>query len=127
MNSLTLTKLPASMLDFAYHYRAKLNRVVDGDTVDVSLDLGFNARINMRLRILGIDSPERGQPGFEEATQFLWDWFLNAELADPEWRCIVHTVRKDSFGRWLADIYAPDGTSVAEVMLHTGHAVPYSK
>ncbi|GAG20500.1 unnamed protein product, partial [marine sediment metagenome] len=41
-----------------YTYRAKLDRVVDGDTVDLFVDLGFNICIKDRFRLLGIDTPE---------------------------------------------------------------------
>ena len=41
-----------------YHYKAKLVRVIDGDTVDVMIDLGFDVWIKKRLRLYGIDAPE---------------------------------------------------------------------
>ena len=41
-----------------YEYAAKIDRVVDGDTVDVTLDLGFSIRYQARVRLLGINAPE---------------------------------------------------------------------
>jgi len=41
-----------------YRYQAKLIRVVDGDTVDAEIDLGFNIYIRERIRLMGIDTPE---------------------------------------------------------------------
>jgi endonuclease YncB( thermonuclease family) len=54
-----------------YYYRASLLRVVDGDTIDVDLDLGFNLRARHRLRLLDVDTPERGQPDFLDALTFV--------------------------------------------------------
>ena len=60
--------------DKLYHYRARLLRVVDGDTIDVELDHGFERmRSTRRLRLLGVDTPERGQQGYHEATALTFD------------------------------------------------------
>lgn len=83
-----------------YNYRARLLRVVDGDTIDVMLDLGFQTYCSQRLRLLGVDTPERGQPGFVEASD------VTASTLNAAAVITVHTVRKDSFGRWLAEVWA---------------------
>ena len=49
-----------------YEYKATIRRVVDGDTVDVTLDLGFNILYNSRIRLLGIDAPESRTRDLEE-------------------------------------------------------------
>ena len=41
-----------------YHYKAKVDRVVDGDTIDVTLDLGFDLHMQARIRFVGINAPE---------------------------------------------------------------------
>jgi micrococcal nuclease len=103
-----------------HHYRATLERIIDGDTIDVLLDLGFKVFTLQRLRLLGIDTPERGQPGFHEATHEL------AELLNPTGRqqpLIVHTIKRDSFGRWLATVWVEGShTSINEQMRLLGHA-----
>ena len=50
-----------------YHYRGVITRVIDGDTVDVEIDLGLRLTANVRCRLYGINTPERGQPGYHEA------------------------------------------------------------
>jgi|DEB0MinimDraft_3_1074331.scaffolds.fasta_scaffold132282_2 micrococcal nuclease len=85
-----------------YHYRADLVRVVDGDTIDVALDLGFSLRARHRLRLLGVDTPERGQPGFSDSTAFVQQRLSSAQ------EIIIWTVKRDSFGRWLANVWADD-------------------
>ena len=51
-----------------YEYRAKIKRVVDGDTVDFIVDLGFSVHITIRTRLLGVDTPERGHEDWAKAT-----------------------------------------------------------
>jgi len=47
-------------MQLSYRYRAELDRVVDGDTLDVVIDLGFYIRIKERIRLEGVDTPELG-------------------------------------------------------------------
>ena len=52
-----------------YEYNAKVDRVVDGDTVDFIVDLGFNINIKIRTRLIGVDTPERGHEDWKKATE----------------------------------------------------------
>ena len=54
-----------------YVYKAKLDRVVDGDTVDANIDLGFDISINKRIRLAGIDTPETRTRNKEEKVKGL--------------------------------------------------------
>jgi micrococcal nuclease len=103
------------------HYRATLERIIDGDTIDVLLDLGFKVFTVQRLRLLGINTPERGEPRYLEATHEL------AELLNPTGRqqpLIVHTIKRDGFGRWLADVWVEGSdTSINDQMIERGHGV----
>ncbi len=112
----------------AYLYRAVVVRVVDGDTIDVDIDLGFYVWIRkQRIRLIGIDAPEtRGEsrPEGLAATDYL------KSLIDGQ-AIILRTVkgsdggdRDDSFGRWLGTIYHGDMDVNAE-MIRAGHAIPY--
>jgi len=92
-----------------YEYRAELLRVVDGDTIDVNVDLGFNITREIRLRLLGVDTHEtygvshdskEYQRGIEE-TKFVAEW-----LPDE---FIIRTEKKGKYGRYLAEIERPDG------------------
>jgi micrococcal nuclease len=112
----------------AYLYWAVVTNVVDGDTVDADVDLGFFVTMkNQRLRLVGIDTPEtKGptRPAGEEASEFL------RSMIDGE-TVLLRTIkdkdgddRDDSFGRWLVTIYI-DGVNVNAAMIDNGHAVPY--
>jgi micrococcal nuclease len=82
----------------AYRYRARIVNVVDGDTVDAVIDVGFDITVTKRLRLLGIDTPERGQAGYQEAREALAAEVLNQEVT-------IVTEKSDSFGRYLASIH----------------------
>lgn len=103
-------------------YRATLIRAVDGDTVDLKVDLGFYLYANIRFRLEGVDTPERGQPGFREATQFVEDWF-----ATNGGECIVVTSKTGKYGRWIATIINPhaDDETLNNLLINTGHGVAY--
>ena len=60
-----------------FEYRAKVKRIVDGDTVDFEVDLGFNVNINIRSRLLGVNTPERGHKDFYKNTI---SGFANADV-----------------------------------------------
>jgi micrococcal nuclease len=106
---------------YLYYYKADINNVVDGDTVDALIDLGMSTFSQQRLRLLGIDTPERGEDGFDEARTFMVETVLGREV-------VIKTVKKDSFGRWIAEIFRPGQVvSVNKEMLDLKLAVPYRK
>lgn len=100
-------------------------RVVDGDTLDLRLDLGFYLSTALRFRLLGVDTPERGEPGWAEAGDYVRAWVL----LHPDLRVMTH--KADSFGRWLADVYYRDNGSnvrtLSQALLLDGHAQPYTR
>jgi micrococcal nuclease len=114
-----------------YEYRVKVLRVVDGDTVDVDIDLGFGVWLqNERVRIMGIDTPESRTSDVVEKV------FGNAaknrlkELLG-ETAILKTQVNKDGedmkgkFGRILGDFVAPDGRMVTDILIEEGHCVAY--
>lgn len=99
-----------------------VERVVDGDTVDVLVDVGFRLTAVQRFRVLGVDTPERGQPGYREAAEFTVGWLV-AHLP----RLRVRSRKSDSFGRWLGDFHdSGSGEDLAGALIASGHAEPYA-
>ena len=90
-----------------YEYRAKIKRVVDGDTVDFIVDLGFSVHITIRTRLLGVDTPERGHEDWAKATSECRRLLLSvAESSDgsyPDW-VKIKTENTGKYGRWLVQI-----------------------
>ena len=85
-----------------YVYRAKLVRCVDGDTIDVEIDLGFYLRANVRCRLTGVNTPERGRENFSEATLILEE--LIKDQSDEEGYFEIFTGKTGKYGRWLVTI-----------------------
>ena len=100
-----------------YQYAATLDRVVDGDTVDFDIDLGFDIHVMQRVRLLGVDTPERGQEGFDEATVALEEKLIKAD------RIEVWTSKTGKYGRYLGDIYTTSTGENGEI--RTTHINPW--
>jgi micrococcal nuclease len=101
-----------------YEYKATVVNVVDGDTVDAQVDLGFRVTTHQRLRIAHIDTPERGQPGFVEASNALKEMVLNKPVT-------ICTQKISKWGYYLAQIMLADGSDVSKRMVDGGFAKPY--
>lgn len=121
-----------------FDYRViSVDKVVDGDTVDVTLDLGFYIYKRERIRVLGIDTSEltsRDPVLRERAIQgreFARKWF-SADLSQYELRVQTIKDKSDKYGRILGDFryvgYSPMelGSSYSEAILKSGLADPYS-
>lgn len=114
-----------------YEYRVNVTRVVDGDTVDVDIDLGFGVWLkDERVRIMGIDTPESRTRDKVEKKFGLASKARLKELLGK--KAILKTQvskkgedMKGKFGRILGDFVTPDGRLVTEIMTEGGYCVPY--
>lgn len=102
-----------------FEYKAVVVNVVDGDTVDAQVDLGFKITTHQRLRLAHIDTPERGQPGFAEAGNALREMVLNKPVT-------ICTQKISKWGYYLAEVMLPDGSDVSKRMVDGGFAKPYA-
>jgi micrococcal nuclease len=112
-----------------YHYKIKkIERIVDGDTLDVSIDLGFNLTTVQRVRLKGINAAEtRTKDLTEKAEGLATKAWLEKELSrEGEW--VIETFKEDKYGRILGTLYlVGDPVTVNEKMLNEGIAEPYSR
>jgi len=113
-----------------YQYKCKINKVLDGDTVDIDLDLGFNIiLVNQRVRMAGVDTPESRTTNKEEKVRgILSKKKLAEKLHIGSWQ-IIETQKSDSnddkFGRILGIFILEDGTRVNDWLIKNNYAVPY--
>ena len=109
-----------------YEYKFKLDRVVDGYTIDIVIDLGFSILHKCRVRLFGIDTPEsRTRDLDEKARGKLAKDFLSFCLASSDEHVIKTSVDgKGKFGRVLGEIYC-DGKNINLLMIDKHHAVAY--
>jgi endonuclease YncB( thermonuclease family) len=109
-----------------YVYRLKaLAKVIDGDTADLDLDLGFSITLRQRIRLYGLDAPEihskdpaekaKGQ----ESMLFVSQWFQQPG------EVLVRTTKEEKYGRMLADCYREGAPSLCTELLERGLAQPY--
>jgi micrococcal nuclease len=104
-------------------YKAELVRIVDGDTIDLRVDLGFRTYKRVRVRLQEVDTPEiygvkKGSEEYKrgiEAKSFVADWFK--EYQDSSGCVNFDSQREDTgkYGRWIGDIISrEDETSLVE-------------
>lgn len=109
-----------------YEYKIKeVSRVVDGDTIDVVIDLGFSISIKSRIRLAGVNAPETRTLDINEKSKGLdaKSW-LEKELKDQE--IIIKTVKEEKYGRMLGYLYTKNHPlTINERMILEGLAVKY--
>jgi micrococcal nuclease len=107
-----------------YRYKAKLGRVIDGDTLEMDIDLGFSVWVAVRIRLARINAPELNSPSPEEragATRAK-EWLIQRFASNRE--CRLQSRRGDKYGRWLGEI-THDNANLSDEMLSLGLAVAY--
>jgi micrococcal nuclease len=97
-----------------YNYKAKLIKVIDGDTISVLMDLGFKTHQVRRIRLLGYDACETRTKDLEEkAKGMVQKYWLAFTLSACKY-LYIHTKEKDSFGRYLGTVYSNEGENINE-------------
>ncbi|NPA36940.1 MAG: hypothetical protein GXO47_08840 [Chlorobi bacterium] len=110
-----------------YVYNAKLKRVVDGDTVDLIIDMGFKITTEQRIRLKGIDTPEiwrRKKDSEEYKTGLVAKEYVIKRLEENGNEMVVRTERHPGvYGRYIADIILADSDmTLNDELLHRGLA-----
>lgn len=108
-----------------YEYRATILRVIDGDTVACRVDLGCDVRIDLTIRLFGINAPELSTEAGKAARAWLVD-----RLAFADNLATLRTVkdRREKYGRYLGTLLTPSFgvlTDLNAQMVEAGHAVAY--
>ena len=109
-----------------YRYKVEVTRVVDGDTVDVDIDLGFGMVYKkQRVRMMGIDTPESRTRDLEEKFYGKQSkYHLENILKDKDIELLSHD--KGKFGRILGELFVGSSAySINQQMIDEYHAVPY--
>jgi len=107
-----------------YRYKAKIVNVVDGDTVDAVIDIGFKLTTTQRLRLYGVNTPELRSSNEDEralankAKEYTTNTLLSQEV-------LLTTYKTDAFGRYLTTIHLTDYTNFNRTLIEKGYAKPY--
>ena len=100
-------------------------KVVDGDTIDVIIDVGFNMFRKERIRINRLDTPEMSSSNLEEkkiavlAKEFVNKWLRSQSTIR------IKTIKDDKYGRILGEIYGDDNICLNDLLLENGLAWDY--
>lgn len=110
-----------SLIYEANRYRATILRHVDADTTWVTVDLGFDVRMNLSIRWDGINAPEMSTPEGVNAASY-----VAGRLAVGE-SCILTTIkdRREKYGRYLGRFWV-NGVCINDELIQMGLAAPYS-
>lgn len=110
-----------------YIRRCSLLRVIDGDTLRLHVDLGWNVFSDHNVRLLRVNAPEmRGDTlaAGQVAKQWVTDW-LSAHTTNTQWPFVIHSEKDDAFGRYLVELYDLNDVNLNDDLLASGNAVPY--
>ena len=110
-----------------YEYSCTVDRVVDGDTIDVVLDLGFDIMFKSRVRLYGIDTPESRTRDKDEKVRGKMAGSFLKDAVDKGTQVVIQTKLKDSrgkYGRVLGNVIV-DGLNINETMVKNYLAVAY--
>jgi len=123
-----------------YFYKAKVNRVIDGDTVDILIDLGFGLFKDVKARLWGINAPEISHPKDEEellrglGTKGRVEEWLKTNAPDGYVIICSHNgkeLRQEKYGRWLIEVYPVGFTketiSLNDTLVKEGLAVEFMR
>ncbi len=103
-----------------FEYQANITRILDGDTFDATVDLGFHTYSKQRFRLLNYSAPEiRG----EEREMGLVAKQKLEEMLPVGSECRIKSEKTEKFGRWLAEIAWSDGQSLSGHLISLGYGL----
>lgn len=117
-----------------FQYEAQVKRIIDGDTLDLMIDLGFNVHALATVRLAHVNTPEMVTYTLEGIKDPARDFIMSK--IPPGAVCVVNISRKEKYGRWLAEIYylpgsisrneiAAQGRQLNQELISAGLAVAY--
>ena len=116
-----------------YTYKIKLDRVIDGDSIDAFIDLGFDIHVKKRIRFMGINTPESRTRDLEEKARGLAAKDRVKQLLEGAKEITLQSHGVGKYGRCLGELHVDrvDGKecltleNVNELLIKEGHAVEY--
>ena len=113
-----------------YEYKITLDRVVDGDTIDAHIDLGFNITIKKRIRFAGINTPECRTKDLEEKQRGIAAKIRLTEILEDANEIHLDSHGVGKFGRVLGQLHVDTDQSIStinvnQLLIDEGHAVEY--
>lgn len=116
------------LVDMDYIYKIQVTRVVDGDTIDADIDLGFNLTLSKRIRLYGINTPETRTRDLEEKKRGIAaKEFLQQIVDEQNGVLFLKSLDQGKFGRCIGVLFEQDfdDQSINDMLIQEGHAVEY--
>jgi micrococcal nuclease len=112
-----------------YNYTVTVEKIIDGDTLDIIIHLGFKISLRERVRLAGIDTKEifgpRAEPAGQTSKQFTTDWVGKAKQVTLSVKQFAPDVTREKYGRVLGAFYRDnDPTSLNDALIEAGLARP---
>ena len=104
-----------------YEYESKVKKIIDGDTVQLRVDLGFSIFTDITIRLARINAPEiKGETYFDglESKEYL------SKIIPVGTEIILKCDGRDKFGRWIGELYK-DNENINDMMINSNHAKLY--
>ena len=111
-----------------FKYNCTVERIVDGDTLDAFIDLGFHVIVRKRIRFYGINTPETRTRDKEEKKKGLAAKArLEELLKNNDYKFVLQSHGLGKFGRCLGELFLTDGDnkSIQEILIEEGHGEEY--
>lgn len=108
-----------------YDYKLKIERVVDGDTVDGIIDLGFNVSTSLRIRLAGIDAPESRTRNLDEKRYGIEAKERLEEIVSGDGELTIQSHGLGKYGRVIGTLFMDD-RSVNRQLIDEGYAIVYT-
>ncbi len=110
-----------------YQYKARIDRIVDGDTIDIVIDLGFKITTNQRIRLKGINTPETynvKRDSEEYKNGLIAKEFVIQRITDNSFEAVIDTDKDTGkYGRYIATVWLADsGISLNDELVEKGYA-----
>lgn len=106
-----------------YDYLAKVDRWIDGDTIQLDVDLGFNIHIVEKFRVARINAPEMNTFEGKAAKDYAISLIPIGAMVKIHSSKRDTAIKEEKYGRWLAEIELPTGENFSDLMLNSGHAI----
>lgn len=111
------------MKDKSKYFTARLRRVVDGDTIEMDVDLGFKIFAVIMLRIAGVDTPEMNSSDMEERIKAKDATLFTQMIVGSMSECLISVSGKGKYGRWIGDVYLNEEANhetLSEALIQNG-------
>ena len=100
-----------------YEYEATVLRVIDGDTIECNVQLGFHVTVKEKFRLADIDAPEMNTSEGRAAYAALLNKIQDLKV-------LLKSQKQDKYGRWLAEVFLEE-ENINQWLIENGYAVPY--